>query len=267
MLGSASEADDAVQDAWLRLSRTDAAVIENLEGWLLTVIARVCLDHLRARRSRREHVTVQLPEPLISNGAAIDPEQAALMGDAVGLALFIVLDMLTPAERLSFVLHDVFGVPFDEIAPIVGRTPTATRQLASRARRRVRRAPVPDSDLVEQRAVVEAFYAAARRGDFDALLTMLYPNVVVRTDLGERVGGMRETRGARLVAEETLRYAQFTAFGRPALINGAVGLVAGDGDRVYSVAAYTVVEGRIAEIDILADPARLKGLDLTSLGA
>jgi RNA polymerase sigma-70 factor (ECF subfamily) len=262
MLGSVSEADDAVQEAWLRLSRSDATTIQDLEGWLITVIARVCLDQLRARRSRREVMTGSLPDPLVSRETTIDPEHAALLGDAVGLALFIVLDTLSPAERLAFVLHDVFGIPFHQIAPIVERSPTATRQLASRARRRVRQAPVPDADLDGQRSVVQAFYAAARGGDFEALLALLDPDVVVRFDLGALAGGWREVQGARAVAEQTLAFAQFTEFARPILVNGAVGIVAADRGRVYSVAAFTVVSGRIAEIDILAEPARLRELDL-----
>jgi RNA polymerase sigma-70 factor, ECF subfamily len=269
MLGSISEADDAVQDAWLRLSRADARAINDLEGWLITVIARVCLDQLRARRASREApLSGVIPEPLVSREGAIDPEEAALLGDAVGLALLIVLDTLGPAERLAFVLHDVFGVSFEEIAPIVGRTPTAARQLASRARRRVRAAPVPDADLGRQRAVVEAFLAAARGGDFDALLAILDPGVVVRADFGARRGGWQEVRGARAAAEQALKYdAGFIEFGRPARVNGAAGIVATGDGRVYSVMAFTIVRDRIVEIDILADPARLRQLDLTRLDA
>jgi RNA polymerase sigma-70 factor (ECF subfamily) len=197
----------------------------------------------------------------------MDPEDAALLGDAVGLALLIVLDTLAPAERIAFVLHDVFGVPFEEIARIVGRTPTATRQLASRARRRARTAPIPDADVDRQRHVVEAFFAAARGGDLDALLTVLDPDVVVRADFGARPGGWHEVRGARAVADQAPAYARFTEFARPALVNGAAGIVAADGGRVYSVMAFTVARDSIVEIDILADPARLRELDLTSLGA
>jgi RNA polymerase sigma factor (sigma-70 family) len=269
MLGSISEADDAVQEAWLRLSRSDAPAIDNLEGWLMTVIARVCLDQLRARRSRREApVADGMPEPLVSRDAAIDPEQAVLLGDAVGLALLIVLETLGPAERLAFVLHDVFGVSFEEIAPIVDRTPTAARQLASRARRRVRAAPVPDVDVGRQRTVVDAFFVAARGGDFEALLAVLDPDVVVRADFGARRGGWQEVRGARAVAEQALHYdRRFLEFGRPALVNGAAGVVAAGDGRVYSVMAFTVARDRIVEIDIVANPARLRHLDLADLGA
>jgi RNA polymerase sigma factor (sigma-70 family) len=268
MLGSISEADDAVQDAWLRLSRSDAAAINDLEGWLITAVARACLDVLRVRRSRREGpLAGHVPEPIVSRESGIDPEQAALLGDAVGLALLVVLDTLTPAERLAFVLHDVFAIPFGEIAPIVGRTPAATRQLASRARRRVRGAPVPDGDLRRQRAVVDAFFAAARAGDFDALLGLLDPDVVIRADFGGLPGGSRVFRGARAVAEGTLSYARFTQFGRPALVNGAAGIVAVHAGRRYSVTGFTVRQGKIVEIDILADPARLERLDLAGLDA
>jgi RNA polymerase sigma factor (sigma-70 family) len=266
MLGSISEADDAVQGAWLRLSRSDASRIHNLDGWLVTVVARVCLDVLRARRSGREvPFGPRVPEPIVSREGSLDPEQAALLGDAVGLALLVVLDTLAPAERLAFVLHDVFAVPFDEIAPIVGRTPVATRQLASRARRRVRGAPVPDADLDRQRAVVDAFFAAAREGDFEALLAVLDPDVLVRADFGVLGGGTREVRGARAVAEQTLTFAQFTRFGRPALVNGAAGIVAAEPGRPYSVMSFIIRGGKVAEIDILADPMRLQQLDLADL--
>ena len=263
MLGSASEADDALQEAWLRLSRADGGRIADLQGWLITVVARVCLDALRARRRRREDpLPDRLPEPLVSTEDGLDPEQAALLGDAVGLAMLVVLDMLGPAERVAFVLHDVFDVPFDDIAPIVGRTPGATRQLASRARRRVRGVPVPDADLEHQRTVVEAFYAAAREGDFARLMEMLDPDAVLRADLGPAAGGLQGGRGARAVAEGTLAFAQFTMYSRPVLVNGAVGLVAEHAGRTYAIAAITVRNGRIAEIDILADPARLRQIDL-----
>jgi RNA polymerase sigma factor (sigma-70 family) len=265
MLGSISEADDAVQEAWLRLSRADANVIDDLEGWLITVVARVCLDELRSRRSRREDRLGPLPEPLVSREGDADPESAALLGDAVGLALLVVLDTLAPAERVAFVLHDVFAVAFDDIARIVDRSPAATRQLASRARRRVRGAPVPDRDLGRQRAVVDAFFAATRAGDLEALLAVLDPDVVVRADLGAVFGGLREVRGARAVAEQSLTFAQFTTFGRPALVNGAVGIVAARPGRRYSVVGFTVRRGRILEIDILADPERLRQLDLAGL--
>jgi RNA polymerase sigma-70 factor (ECF subfamily) len=266
MLGSASEADDALQEAWLRLSRADGATIADLEGWLITVVARVCLDVLRARRRRREDpFSDRLPEPVVSTEDGLDPEQAALLGDAVGLAMLVVLDMLGPAERVAFVLHDVFDVPFDDIAPIVGRTPGAARQLASRARRRVRGVPMPDADLNRQRTVVEAFYAAAREGDFAKLLEMLDPDAVVRADLGPVGGGMQVVRGARAVAERTLAFAQYTMYSRTALVNGAIGMIAADAGRTYAVAAITVSQGRIAEIDIFADPARLNQIDLSEL--
>jgi RNA polymerase sigma factor (sigma-70 family) len=267
MLGSVTEADDAVQEAWLRLSRSDTRRIDDLEGWLITVVARVCLDVLRTRRTRREApLETRVPEPIVSSEDGIDPEQAALLGDAVGMALLVVLEQLGPMERVAFVLHDVFAVPFGEIAPIVGRTPAAARKLASRARRRVRGAPVPDADLKSQRAVVDAFFAAAQAGDFQALLAVLDPDVVVRADFGALPGGSREVRGARYVAEQTIGYAQFTGFGRPALVNGAVGIVAAEDGRRYSVVGFTVRRGQIVEIDILADPQRLRRLDLTALG-
>jgi RNA polymerase sigma factor (sigma-70 family) len=266
MLGSVTEADDALQEVWMRLSRSDAGAIQDLEGWLITVVARVCLDALRARRSRREEpLPGTVPEPLVSGASAIDPEQAALLGDAVGLAMFVVLDTLAPAERVSFVLHDVFGLAFDEIAPIVGRTSTATRQLASRARRRMRGAPIPDADIERQRAVVDAFYAAAREGDLGALLAVLDPNVVVRADLGPLGGGPREFRGAEAVARGTLTFARYTVHAQPVLVNGAAGVVGAGGGRTYAVMAFTVRGGRIVEIDILADADRLQRLDMAGV--
>jgi RNA polymerase sigma factor (sigma-70 family) len=265
MLGSVSDADDALQEAWLRLTRSDADQIRDLEGWLITVVARVCLDHLRWRRSRREDFGPHLPEPIVSQEGELDPEQAALIGDAVGLAMLVVLDTLTPTERIAFVLHDVFGIPFNEIAPIVGRSREATRQLASRARRRVRQAPVPDADLHRQRAVVDAFFTAARAGDFEALMTLLDPDVVVRADLGAMAGGWREVRGAQAVADQAMTYARFAVYGRPAFVNGATGIVASQEGLTYSIASITVREGKIVEIDILADPDRLQDLDLTFL--
>ena len=269
MLGSLSEADDAVQEAWLRLSRSDTRAIENLGGWLTTVVARVSLNVLRSRKSRREEsLGVHVPEPIVSRKDGIDPEHEALLADSVGLALLVVLDMLAPAERLAFVLHDMFAVPFDEIAPIVGRSPTAARQLASRARRRVRgAAPVPDADLARQREVVDAFLAAARHGDFDALLAVLDPDVVLRADRGAVPrGASRVIRGARAVAEQAVTFSQLAGFARPALVNGAAGIVAFDTHgRPFSVMGFTVTLGKIAEIDILADPARLSQLDLAVL--
>ena len=271
MLGSISEADDALQEAWLRLNRSDTSGIQNPGGWLTTVVARVCLDMLRSRRSRREGpLGVHVPEPIVSRADGIDPEREALLADSVGLALLVVLETLAPAERLAFVLHDMFGVPFEEIAPIVGRSPTAARQLASRARRRVQgAAPVPDADLTRQREVVDAFLAAARDGDFDALLAVLDPDVVLRSDGGVvRAGLSREVRGAAAVAEQALTFSKFarSARARPALVNGAAGVVSWSPDgRPFSVMGCTVRHGKIVEIDILADPARLRHLDLALL--
>jgi RNA polymerase sigma factor (sigma-70 family) len=261
MLGSLSEADDAVQEAWLRLSRSDADAVENLGGWLTTVVGRVCLDMLRARRSRREdYVGTWLPEPIVAADAP-SPEDEALMADSVGLAMLVVLETLSPAERLAFVLHDTFGVPFDEIAPIVGRTPTAARQLASRARRRVRgAAPVPEPDLARQREVVGAFLAAARAGDFDALVAVLDPDVVFRADAGGADRGvLPPVQGAEVVAQRVLsRGSRFAPLGRPALVNGAAGAVVEVGGVVRAVAGFTVVDGRIVEIDVMLDPEKLR---------
>jgi RNA polymerase sigma factor (sigma-70 family) len=268
MLGSLSEADDAVQESWLHLSRSDASGVENLGGWLTTIVARVCLDMLRARRSRREEpLGARLPDPIVSRDGQADPEQQALLSDSVGLALLVVLETLAPAERLAFVLHDMFGVPFEEIAAIVGRSPTAARQLASRARRRVQgAATVPDADLARQRAVVDAFLAAARGGDFDALLAVLDPDVVVRADVGAvRAGASREVRGAAAVARQALTFSRLAPFAQPALVNGAAGVVAAPGGRPFAVLGFTVRQGKIVEIDVLADPARLRQLDLAVL--
>jgi RNA polymerase sigma factor (sigma-70 family) len=268
MLGSVSEADDAVQEAWLRLTRTDASRVENLAGWLTTVVARVSLDMLRSRNARREQpLGTHVPEPIVTRDAGADPEHEALIADSVGLALLVVLETLSPAERLAFVLHDMFGVPFDEIAPIVERSPAAARQLASRARRRVRgAAPVPDPDLAQQRRVVDAFLAAARDGDFDALVAVLDPDVVLRVDRGAvRPGASREVRGAAAVAGQALTFAQLAPLARPALVNGAAGFVVSQHGRPVSVAGFTITHGKIAEIDLLADPARLRQLDLTVL--
>jgi len=268
MLGSLSEADDAVQEAWLRLGRADTDGVENLGGWLTTVVARVCLDMLRSRKSRREEpLGAHLPEPIVSREGAIDPEHEALLADSVGLALLVVLQTLAPAERLAFVLHDMFAVPFDEIAPIVRRSPTAARQLASRARRRVQgAAPVPDADPARQRAVVDAFLTAARDGDFDALVAVLDPDVVLRADLGATpAGATREVRGARAVAEQALSFSWRARFAHPALVNGAAGLVVVARGQPFAVMGFTVTEGKIVEIDILADPARLSQLDLAVL--
>jgi RNA polymerase sigma-70 factor (ECF subfamily) len=264
MLGSVSEADDAVQEAWLRLSRSDTAAVENLSGWLTTVVARVALDMLRSRASRREEpLGVHVPEPVVSRADELDPEHEALLADALGLALLVVLETLKPAERLAFVLHDMFAVPFDEIAPILDRSPAAARQLASRARRRVQDAtPAPDTDVAHQREVVDAFLAAAREGDFDALLAVLHPDVLLRVDRGPLpLGASREVRGAAAVVEQAITFARLAAFARPALVNGAAGFVVARGDRTLAVAGFTVADGRIAEIDLLADPARLREIE------
>ena len=270
MLGSISEADDAVQEAWLRLSRSETSGVENLGGWLTTVVGRVCLDMLRSRTSRRvvplgEPLGTRVPDPLVSRADGIDPEHEALLADSVGLALLVVLETLTPAERLAFVLHDMFSVPFEEIAPVVGRSPTAARQLASRARRRVQgEAHVPDADLATQREVVDAFLAASRDGDFDTLLAVLDPDVVLRIDGGAvRAGLSREVRGARAVAEQTLTFSRLSPFVRPALVNGAAGVVVAPRGRPFSVMGFTIRGGKIVEVDILADPARLSRLDVS----
>ncbi len=269
MLGSVGEADDAVQEAWLRLSRADTSDVENLGGWLTTVVARVCLNMLRSRRARREEpLEVHVPDPIVSREDGVDPEHEALLADAVGLALLVVLEQLGPAERLAFVLHDMFAVPFDEIAPIVGRSPAAARQLASRARRRVQgEAPAPDPDRSRQREVVDAFFAAARDGDFDALVAVLDPDVVLRADGGaRRPGASALVRGAEAVASGAVRFGRGLApFVRPALVNGVAGGVVMRQGRPFSVVAFTVADGRIAAIDILADPERLQELDLAVL--
>jgi RNA polymerase sigma factor (sigma-70 family) len=268
MLGSLSEADDAVQEAWLRLSRSDTSGIENLGGWLTTVVGRVCLDMLRSRKSRREEpLGGRVPEPIISREDGIDPEREALVADSVGLALLVVLETLAPAERLAFVLHDMFAVPFEEIAPIVGRSPTAARQLASRARRRVQGAATSaDAGLACQREAVDAFLAASREGDFEALLAVLDPDVVLRIDGGAvRAGLSREVRGVRAVAEQTLTFSRLSPFVRPALVNGAAGVVVAPRGRPFAVMGFTVRREKIVEIDVLADPARLRQLDLAVL--
>ena len=266
MLGSLSEADDAVQEAWLRLNRTDARELENLGGWLTTVVARISLNMLRSRQARREEpLAGRLPDPLVDRVDGIDPEHEALLADSVGLALLVVLETLSPPERLAFVLHDIFAVPFDEIAPIVDRSPEAARQLASRARRRVRaERTVPDADLETQRKVVDAFLAAARDGDFDRLVALLDPDVVLRADFGP-ARGSRETRGAAAVARQALGYAQLGLDMRPALINGVAGGVAFLHGQPFSIGAVTVRNGKIVELDFLNDPERLRLLDLTIL--
>ena len=264
MLGSLSEAEDAVQESWFRLNRSEASEVENMGGWLTTVVARVCLDMLRARRARREDlVGSELPEPIVTLPTN-DPEDQTLLADSVGLALLVVLDTLTPAERLSFVLHDMFGMPFEEIAPIVERSPAATRQLASRARRRVRgTTPAADPDLRRQREVVDAFLAAARNGDFEALVEVLDPDVVFRADRGRMViaGARPVSTGAAAVAEQVLaRAPRFASFARPAIVNGSAGLIVVPHDRPIAVIGFTIAQGRIVEIDLVADPDKLRGL-------
>ena len=271
MLGSLSEADDAVQESWLRLSRTDTSDVANLGGWLTTVVARVCLDMLRSRQTRREApLEASVHEPLVRGGDSGNPEDEAILADSVGLALLVVLDTLNPAERLAFVLHDLFDVPFDEIAPIVGRSPTAARQLASRARRRMQgvgeaATTDPQADLARQRAVVDAFLAASRAGDFDALLALLDPNVVLRADQAAvAVGAASEVRGAAAVAQQ---FAGRARVAQPALVNGAVGLVwaPGGAPRVVFDFTITIISGKIATIALIADPERLRQFDLTLL--
>ena len=265
MLGSLSEADDAVQEAWLRLNRTDSDEIENLGGWLTTVVARVSLNMLRSRKARREEpLAGRLPDPLVDRADGIDPEHEALLADSVGLALLVVLETLSPPERLAFVLHDIFALPFDEIAPIVGRSPEAARQLASRARRRVRTERTePDADLETQHEVIDAFLAAARDGDLDRLVAVLDPDVVLRQDFG--AGRLREIRGAAAVAGQALGYAQIGLDIRPALINGVAGAVAFRDGQPFSIGAVTVRNGKIVELDFLGDPERLREFDLTIL--
>lgn len=268
MLGSASEADDAVQDAWLRYDGAETDDIANLRGWLTTVVARICLNRLRARRQHPEDsLDTGLPAPIVSDPGGLDPEQEALLGDAVGMAMLIVLDQLAPAERVAFVLHDVFAVPFDEVAPIVDRTPAATRQLASRARRRIQgTAPQPEQDLARQRAVVDAFLAASRRGDFNALLAVLDPEVVVRADAGALAPNVdRLLRGRDAVAKRAFTFRGLADGARSALVNGAAGLVVFRGRDVFAVMAFTVAADRVVEIDILADPIRLAGVDVSAV--
>jgi RNA polymerase sigma-70 factor, ECF subfamily len=266
MLGSLSEADDAVQEAWLRLSRSDATGIGNLSAWLTTVVGRVCLDMLRSRKARREEpLAERLPDPLVDRVDGIDPEHEVLLADSVGLALLVVLEALSPPERLAFVLHDIFSVPFDEIARILDRSPEAARQLASRARRRVRaERAVPDADLETQWEVVDAFLAAWRDGDFERLVAVLDPDVVVRADFGP-VGGLRETRGAAAVARQAHGYAKLGLDVRPALINGVPGMVAFRHGQPFSIGTGTIRNGKIVELDFLNDPERLRRLDLTIL--
>jgi RNA polymerase sigma factor (sigma-70 family) len=270
MLGSLAEADDAVQETWLRLSRSDASGVQNLGAWLTTIVARVCLNVLRVRNARREEpLGVHVPDPVLSRAEGTGPEDQAVLADSVGLALQVVLDTLAPAERLAFVLHDMFGVPFEEIAPLVGRSPAAARQLASRARRRVRgadlRAPGPDSG--RQRQVVEAFFAAANRGDFGALVAVLDPDVVLRSDGGTAHPEVSVVlHGAAAVASHGLRIHQPSALIRPVLVNGAAGAVVTIAGQPVAVVGFTIRHGQITEVDVLADPDRLRRLDLTVLG-
>ncbi len=266
MLGSLSEADDAVQETWLRLSRTDASEIANLGGWLTTVVSRVCLNLLRSRTTRREEsLDLHVPDPIVSHEDGGDPEQRALVADAVGLALMVVLDTLAPAERLAFVLHDTFALPFEEIAPVIERSPAAARQLASRARRRVRgAAPPSDPDPGRQRAAVDAFFAAARDANFDALVTVLAPDVVLRADGGTaRPGAL--IHGAREVSRQALTYGRLAPYVRPARVNGAAGVVVATGEQVLSVMGFTVAEGKIVTIEVLMDPDRLAGFNAALL--
>ncbi|MFG2054489.1 RNA polymerase sigma factor SigJ [Micromonospora sp. NPDC048930] len=268
MLGSHAEADDAVQEAWLRLARTDTSGVDNLAAWLTTVVARVCLNTLRARHTRREEpLEVRMPDPVVRAEETEDPAYAAVLADSVGLAMLVVLDTLTPTERLAFVLHDMFAVPFDEIGEMIDRSPAAARQLASRARRRVQgRAPAPDPDLSRQREVVGAFLAAARDGDFDGLVAMLHPDVVLRADGGAtRARHTTVLAGARTVAAQATTFGRFSPFARPVLVNGAAGILVSAGGRPLSVMAFTVSDGRIAAIDVIADPERLARLDLAGL--
>jgi len=275
MLGSLNEADDAVQEAWLRLSRSESGVIQNLGGWLTTVVARVCLDMLRSRKARLEEtLETQAAEPVAATGTGVDPEQEAILAESVGLALLVVLDTLAPAERLAFVLHDMFAMPFEEIAPIVGRSGDATRQLASRARRRVQGAErvrergLPLSELAGQREVVDAFLAAMHAGDFEGLIAVLDPEVVVRAESAE---GVREIRGARNWAKGALAYqarfrdAQFARFMQPALVDGAVGIILAPGGKLSRALRFTIADRKIREVEIIVNPERLRALDLAVL--
>jgi RNA polymerase sigma-70 factor (ECF subfamily) len=264
MLGSLPEADEAVQDAWLRLSRAGAEGVENLGGWLTTIVARVCLNVLQARKARAEQPAgLRIPDPVVSREGQVDPEQEALLADSIGLALLVVLERLDPAERLAFVLHDMFDLPFEEIAPMVGRSPTAARQLASRARRRLHGAAVPplERDVARQREVVEAFFAAGRAGDFDALVRVLHPDVVLRSDV-PRVG---EQRGAARVARMATAGARRSASVISVLVNGTAGAVIVEDGRAALVMAFTVSSGKIVEIDVITDPERVRQLDVAAL--
>jgi len=264
MLGSASEAEDAVQESWIRLGRSDVSEVENLRGWLTTVVARVCLDMLRTRTSRREEPwDTHVPDPVITR-ADRDPESDAVLADSVGLALLVVLETLEPAERLAFVLHDVFGMTFEEIAPIVDRSPVAARQLASRARRRVRGGgSEPANDLVRQREVVDAFLAALRGGDFEGLLAVLDPDLVVRADVPAPSGAPAEIRGAAVWAKQAIAFGQLARLARLALVNGAVGIVMAPRGRLFRVVRLTIANGKITQIEVIGDKARLGALDLS----
>jgi RNA polymerase sigma factor (sigma-70 family) len=266
MLGSIDDAQDAVQEAWLRLNRGSVDNITNLDAWLTTVVARICLNTLRDRHARhREEAVAQLPDPIVDTDGEFDPEHRAMLADAVGLALFVVLDTLAPAERLAFVLHDVFTVPFDEIAPIVDRTPEATRKLASRARRRIQEAdPLPDADIAAQREAVDAFFAAGRSGDFDRLVSVLHPDVVLRGDFGSGAGLFR-AEGASSVAKLARGYAGPEREVRAATVNGAAGAVVFVAGRPASIMAFVVRDARVAAIDVLADPERIARLDLSAV--
>lgn len=269
MLGSASEAEDAVQEGWLRLTRADVSGVENLRGWLTTVVARICLDLLRTRTSRREDsLDVHVPDLVIAR-ADQDPESDAVLADSVGLALLVVLERLEPAERLALVLHDVFGMTFEEIAPVVDRSPVATRQLASRARRRVQgQTPASDTDRQQQRRVVDAFLAAARDGDFQGLVSVLDPDVVLRADGGALTGASRVVRGADAVAAQAAAFSKLGLSTHMVLVNGSIGIVSRRPDgRPFSVLGFTIAGGRIVEINILADPERLSRLDLSAIGS
>jgi RNA polymerase sigma factor (sigma-70 family) len=267
MLGSLSEADDAVQEAWLRLSRSDARGIDNLGAWLTTVVGRLSLNMLRSRRSRREEpLEAHLPEPIVDSADGSDPEHEALLADSVGLALLVVLERLSPAERLAFVLHDMFAVPFSDIARILDRSPDAARQLASRGRRRVRAEDtVPDADVDAQREVLDAFLAAAREGDFERLVAVLDPDVVLRAEVGPLPGGFREVRGAEVVARQALAYSRLDLVMHPVLVNGAAGALATRDGELFSIGSFTVRNGKIVTMEFLADPERLRRLDLPTV--
>ncbi|WP_370617226.1 RNA polymerase sigma factor SigJ [Mumia sp. Pv 4-285] len=267
MLGSAADAEDAVQDTWIRVSRADTESVENIGAWLRTVLSRVCLNQLRTRRQRREQSLVHVPDPVVSPDPGVDPEASAVVADGVGMALLVVLDSLSPAERLAFVLHDMFGVGFEEIASLLDRSPAAARQLASRARRRVRgQAPTPDPDLARQRQVVDAFLAAARGGDFDALVAVLDPDVVLRSDGGTARPQLTLTlRGAQQVAAQARGAEALAPFTHRVLVNGAPGLLVVPKRKAQVVMAFTIVDQKIAAIDVLADPDRLDALDLSAV--